>query len=50
MLRLHRPQPGVCDYFQFQIFACNFIGLTVRVMGYGFELKIRIHDPNITRR
>lgn len=42
---LCKPQPGINDTFHFMIFACNYIGISFRVLGYGFCLSVKVRDP-----
>lgn len=33
------------DYLQLQLYINNYIGVCIRILGYGFDLNVQIHDP-----
>lgn len=34
------------DFVQVHLYACNYIGFTLSIMGYGIKASIRIYDPS----
>jgi len=47
MIRKNR---GLNDWFQFHVYVCNFIGITIAVVGYGFDVGFMVHDVSRGRR
>jgi hypothetical protein len=41
----NKPSRGINDYFHLMIYACNYVGFSIRLMGYGFDFKIQVYDP-----
>lgn len=33
------------DWFHFSVFICNYVGISIRICGYGFTMSYQIHDP-----
>jgi hypothetical protein len=40
------PYRGFNDYFQFHLFACNYVGISFHILGYGFKASIRVYNPS----
>lgn len=45
-IKLLKPIKGFNDYFKFNIFACNYIGVQLHIMGYGLMIEVRIYNPS----
>jgi len=41
------PYKGHRDFFKLHFFACNYVGFSLHLLGYGINAQVRIYNPDI---